>query len=95
MDLHVIYPESLLARASILQPIPLRVKELLQPGVLSAPLGCVCVAALHVVGAPTLLAWNERLAGVGLEMVRHVALEELRATQGYLVGRACTFCLSD
>ncbi|MEW5311131.1 MAG: hypothetical protein WDW38_002871 [Sanguina aurantia] len=84
MELHVIYPESLLARAPLLQPTPLRAQQLLQPGVLCAPLGCVCIAALHVVGAPTLLAWNERLAGTGLDMVRQVAQEELRATQGYM-----------
>lgn len=46
MELHVIYPESLLARAPLLQPTPLRAQQLLQPGVLCAPLGCVCIAAV-------------------------------------------------
>ncbi len=55
----------LLARLASLGPV--RSAEQVEPGVLEAPLGEVSMAALVVVGLPTLMAWDKVGSALGRE----------------------------
>jgi len=64
---------------------PVRTSSQLDPGVLDAPVGCVTVAFMNVVGAQTLLSWNADIAQQALKVFHGVVGEELKACRGYLV----------
>ncbi|GLI68043.1 hypothetical protein VaNZ11_012366 [Volvox africanus] len=55
------------------------------PGVLDAPVGCVTVAFMNVVGAQTLLSWNADVAQQAIKIFHTVVGEELKRRKGYLV----------
>lgn len=57
----------------------------LDPGVLDAPVGCVTVAFMNVVGAQTLLSWNADVAQQAIKIFHVVVGEELKRLKGYLV----------
>eukprot|EP00198_Chlamydomonas_reinhardtii_P006519 XP_001695855.1 predicted protein [Chlamydomonas reinhardtii] len=55
------------------------------PGVLDAPVGCVTVAFMNVVGAQTLLSWNADVAQQAIKIFHTVVGDELKRRKGYLV----------
>ncbi|KAG2501553.1 hypothetical protein HYH03_000060 [Edaphochlamys debaryana] len=55
------------------------------PGVLDAPVGCVTVAFMNVVGAQTLLSWNADVAQQAIKIFHTVVGDELKRRRGYLV----------
>ncbi|GFR48855.1 hypothetical protein Agub_g10809 [Astrephomene gubernaculifera] len=63
------------------------ISSLLQvdPGVLDAPVGCVTVAFMYVVGAQTLLSWNADVAQQAIKIFHTVVGDELKRRKGYLV----------
>ncbi len=65
-------------------PNPAQVAEL-DPGVMMAPVGCVTVAFMNVVGTQTLLSWNGDVAQQALKTFHAVVGEQLAKHGGYLV----------
>ncbi len=76
-----------------IRPCALRAREYacwllppqVDPGVLDAPVGCVTVAFMNVVGAQTLLSWNADVAQQAIKIFHTVVGDELKRRKGYLV----------
>lgn len=83
VDIFCAFSHSLHARLS--QMDPLRSAIRISPGVLEAPLGHVAVVFTYVVGASTLLAWNQQVARTSFDIFKHQATELLARFEGYLV----------
>lgn len=75
--------ESLRCRTTAFKPV--RTVQLLTLGVPQAPVGCVTIVFMYVVGASSLLAWNQHLAAEALHRFHFTAKHTLARRGGYMV----------
>ncbi|KXZ56032.1 hypothetical protein GPECTOR_2g1584 [Gonium pectorale] len=87
--LYMAESRELLPRLALLGPQPsdwVRSSEQLEPAVLDAPMGEVTLAAVTVVGLPTLMAWDKAVTEEALATFRRVAVTDcLWRVGGHLV----------